>query len=148
MPRKSALNEDRFKNLDKFLRLNKKVDFITINLLSSKALEGLNWKGILKQDQPEVLKQVKAYQRLARLLAEDNTRIIKQLLERNLHSGVQIASIPRQQFMKEFSKVFKDEELMTTFYKRAVATRSKVLLKYMNIVQSGQAHNKSVKAIS
>ena len=144
----SPKKDNRFSKLDKFIRQNKEIDFKTINFLDAETLANLNWKRIEKEDQPQVLKQAKAYQRLVRLLAENQPKIIKELLKRNLHSAVQIASIPRQQFMQEFRKVFKDEELMKRVYNRALAVRSQVLLRYMNIVQNKQPHAKTVKAIS
>ncbi|OJJ19152.1 hypothetical protein BKI52_20270 [marine bacterium AO1-C] len=134
--------------LNKFLRQNKKIDFKTFNLLNSKKLESLNWGKVSKEDQPNILKQVKAYQRLLRLLGEHHPKIAKELLKQNLHSAVQIASIPQKKFMSDFLNVFKNEDLMKKFYARALATRSKVLLKYMNIVQNRQPHTKSVNIIS
>ena len=145
MPTKST---NSLEELNKFLRQNKKIDFKTFDFLNAKKLESLNWSKIAKKDRPKILKQAKAYQRLLRLLGEHHPKIAKELLKQNLHSAVQIASIPQKKFMREFLSVFKGEELMKKFYARALATRSKVLLKYMNIVQNGQSHAKSVKAIS
>ena len=137
-----------FTKLDKLIRQNQNVDFRTANFLNAKTVEALNWKGIKTEDQDQVLQQVKAYQRLVRLLAEDNPKIIMELLKRNLHSAVQIAAIPKSRFMKEFREVFKDEALMEQVYARALAIRSQVLLKYMNIVQNKQLHTKTLKAVS
>jgi len=148
MPTKSTSKDNPLEELNKFLRQNKKIDFKTFNLLNSKKLASLNWNKISKEDQPKVLKQVKAYQRLLRLLGEHHPKIAKELLRQNLHSAVQIASIPQKKFMSDFLNIFKDEDLMKKFYARALATRSKVLLKYMNIVQNRQSHAKSVKVIS
>ncbi|WP_299453293.1 hypothetical protein [uncultured Microscilla sp.] len=148
MPTKSTAKDNSLEQLNKLLRQNKKVDFKTFNLLSAKELESLNWSKISKKDRPKVLKQAKAYQRLLRLLGEHHPKIAKELLKQNLHSAVQIASIPQKKFMNDFLSVFKDEDLMKKFYARALATRSKVLLKYMNIVQNRQPHAKSVNVIA
>lgn len=148
MSTKSTSKQNPLKELDKLLRQNKKIDFKTFNLLNAKALESLNWGKIAKKDQPKVLKQAKAYQRLLRLLGEHHPKIAKELLKRGIHSAVQVASIPQKKFMSEFLSIFKDEDLIKKFYARALATRSKVLLKYMNIVQNNQLHTKAVKAIS
>ncbi|MEM9337342.1 MAG: hypothetical protein AAGA66_01335 [Bacteroidota bacterium] len=148
MSKKVTQKDTRFEKLNKFLRQNKKVDIKTIDLLSKKTLDNLNWKGIDEEDRLTVLKQLKAHQRLTRLTGDDHSKVVKEFLERDLHSSIQIGSIPKEQFMKEFKNVFKDEDLMRGFYARALATRSKLLLKYMGMVQNGQRHTKAVKAIS
>ena len=134
--------------LNKFIRQNKKLDFKTFNFLSAKSLETLKWKGIATESQPGVLKQAKAYQRLVRLLDDNNPKVIKALLKKNIHSAVQIASIPRKQFMAEYGKIFKNEPLMQQVYTRAMAIRSQVLIKYMNVMQNGERHAQAVRAIS
>jgi len=134
--------------LNKFIRKNKKVDFKTFNFLSTNSLESLNWKGIEAAEQPQVLSLVKAYQRLARLLNDDSPKVIRALLKRNIHSAIQIASTPKKQFMEDFRSIFKDEVLMQEVYTRALAIRSQVLIKYMNVVQNGQPHTKAVKTVA
>lgn len=90
---------------------------------------------------------VKAYQRLVRLLGQNDAKVIKALLKQNIHSAVQVAAIPRQQFMQQFAGIFKDEALMKQVYTRAMAMRSKVLIKYMNVIQNSEPHAKAVKTI-
>ena len=146
MAKKETEKSDRFEKLNKFLRQNKKVDFMTTSFFNPKKLEALNWKG-LEDDQQEVLRHVKAYQRLVRILGEDNPKLIKSLLKANIHSAIQIAAIPKQKFMSDYFKLFgKDKELMSKVYRRAVAIRSKVLLKHMNVMQNAQPQAKVVQS--
>ncbi len=146
MNTKKTVKDDRFEGLNKFLRQNQKVDFKSTNFLNPKNLENLNWKGLVdKQD--DVLRQVKAYQRLARVLGENNSKVIKALLKENIHSAIQIAAMQKQEFMQKYEKAFgKDKELMTKAHQKAVAIRSRLLLKHMEIIQNAQPHAKVAQA--
>ena len=139
--------ESRFKGLNKFLRQNKSIDWNTVNFVNEAQVEALNWKG-LENDQKTVLKEVKAYQRLVRVLGENDPKLIKELLKKNIHSAIQVAAIPKQEFKKKYASVFKkDEEVMEKVHKKAVAIRSQLLLLYMNNLQKSEPHTGQVRSL-
>ena len=147
MTQRRTKNENRLGKLNKFLRQNKDLDWQTVNLLDRQKIEGLNWKG-LEKDQDAVLKEVKAYQRLVRVLGQDNPTLIKALLKENIHSAVQIAAIPKQQFIKQYAPTFKkDHALMENTYKKAVALRSQLLLRYMDRIQRAEPYTGQVRSL-
>lgn len=147
MAQKEVKKDISFEGLTKFLRQNKKIDWQRINLVNDKKAEMLNWKG-LEDDQQKVLKEVKAYQRLVRVLGENNPRLIKALLKKNIHSAIQIAAMTQKHFINECSKIFKnDEEYINKVHKKAIAIRSQLLLKYMEHTQNKEPHASQLKTL-
>ncbi|WP_066319315.1 MULTISPECIES: hypothetical protein [Aquimarina] len=147
MAQKEIKKDVSFEGLNKFLRQNKKVDWQTINLVDKKVNDTLNWKG-LEDNQEDVLKKVKGYQRMVRLLGEDNPKIIKALLKNNIHSAVQIAAMTQKGFIEKSTKIFKnDDEYIIELHKKATAIRSKLLLRYVEYTQNREPHTTQVKTL-
>lgn len=125
--------------LNKFLRQNKAIDWLKADLVNETKRMGLNWKGL--EDDQEALKYVKAYQRLVKVLGEDDPKLIKALLKLKLHSAIQIAAIPKKLFIKEYSKAFgSDTAKMEKVHQNAVSIRSGLLIKYMDHLQNNEPH--------
>ncbi|KAA1247921.1 hypothetical protein [Aquimarina sp. RZ0] len=147
MAQKEIKKDVSFERLNKFLRQNKKIDWQTINLVDKKVNDTLNWKGV-EDSQEDVLKKVKGYQRMVRVLGEDNPKIIKALLKKNIHSAIQIAAMTQKHFINECSKIFKnDDEYIKEVHKKAVAIRSKLLVRYVEHTQNKEPHVQQVKTL-
>lgn len=129
------------KYLDQFFTKNKDVDFRTINLLDESVLATLSFDR-LKKHKDDILLQLKGWQRLLKIMpeAESEATIIKGLLGKNLHSAVQIASIPKKQFFQKASELFESKEQMEAFYRNASGIRTQLALKYMKLKQNAEPH--------
>ena len=67
------------KNLKAFLRKNKKVDFRTADLLHASTLDSYKWTG-LEDNKEGLISQLKAYQRLLRIVPNDQYDLAIKLL--------------------------------------------------------------------
>ncbi len=133
--------------LSKFLRQNKNMNLDTINLTKDDIVSKLNWKG-LKNESEEILKQLKGYQRLYRVLEEDNTKLILALLKQNIHSAIQIGAMTQKQFINDYAKTFKnDVECMKRAYQKAGTIRNQLVLRYMEYTQNREAHATQIKTL-
>ena len=140
MAKKNQVKNNSLKSLNAFIRKNKKADLETVNLLDEKTVSAFNWKG-LEEEKEKIIQQAKAYQRLLRIVPEGDPKLIKALLEENIHSAIQIASISRQQFSKQYLALFgNDKQLLERTYENAVARRNQTLIRYMNQLQNNEAH--------
>ncbi|MEM9219072.1 MAG: hypothetical protein AAGD25_32660 [Cyanobacteria bacterium P01_F01_bin.150] len=128
------------KNLKAFLRKNKKFDFRTADLLHASSLDTYKWNG-LEDHRESLIHQLKAYQRLLRVIPNGQEKLAQQLLQRGIQSSLQIASTPRKVFIQDNLKIFgNDRTLAQQVYKRAVAVRKVVVLQYMNRTQQTGSH--------
>lgn len=138
----------KFSGLNKFLKNNPALDWQRLNLLASAQVDALSWKGIGEQRE-QVFKQVKGYQRLVRLLGEDDPDTIKALLALNIHSVIQIAAMSNKIFKQTCGAVFNDNDVqLEAIYKKATAIRGQLLLSYMNYRQQAEPHISQVKTLS
>ena len=139
----------KIKNLEAFIKLNKSVDFRRENLQnisqSTSDIDSYNWKGI-EAVKTTVLEQLKAYQRVLRVLPENieadrSDKIARSLLKLGFASALQIANSPKKTFIEKAEEAFfHDSGLIEQAYQRAIACRKAVALKYMNIVQQSEPH--------
>nr|VFK12249.1 MAG: hypothetical protein BECKLPF1236B_GA0070989_10324 [Candidatus Kentron sp. LPFa] len=133
------------KNLDAFLRKNKSLDLRKADLRHKPGIEACKWTG-LEQEKGTLLPQLKAYQRLLRVLPDDSAvpntaNIAKALLKKGIHSALQIAYTPKKTFIEDNSKIFAgDADLAERVHRRAVACRKGVVLKYMHLSQGLEPH--------
>lgn len=126
--------------VSKFRRQNRKVDLKTADFLNTAQIKQYNWKGLYR-DREAIVAELKSWQRLLRVLPEDDTRLIKRLLRHGLTSALQIAAMPREEFKRNYIRVFKkDEALLEETHKRARAIRSKTMLMYIDRVQNREPH--------
>ena len=132
------------KSLNAFLRKNKTVDFRTADLLRSSNINSYKWTGL--EDQKEnLIKQLKAYQRLLRIVPDDRENLAKNLLKNGIQSSLQITSTPKKVFIKNNLKTFgNDKVLAEQVYKRALAVRKVVALQYVNRAQQRASHARVV----
>ena len=136
MPLVSKTQPPSFDHFIAFLKQNPSTDFSAINWDDPQIDSTLNWKGLTKY-KDDLLKLLKAYQRLRQLLPPENHELILSLLKENINSAIQIASIPKANFFTAFSDLFgHDNQLMESCYSKATAIRTRLLLQQMQMMQS------------
>ena len=138
--------KEDFQNTDSlvlFLKQNQSIDFLTFNLQDEDNLIKLNFKN-LESQQIEIIFQIKAYQRLIRIIPENDTEIALTLMQQGIHSALQIAAMTRKDFMKKCLGVL-DEKLADTIYHNALAKRSTIVVQYMNLLQNREPHISSAR---
>lgn len=132
-------------NLIKFLNQNQAVDFLIFNLQDEEIVSALNFKN-LKRKQTEILFQIKAYQRLIRIIPEKNQDVALSLIQAGIHSALQIAAMTRKDFMTKCAGLFSgNDNLADVIYKNALEKRSVILIQYMNLLQNGEPHMSSAR---
>lgn len=108
----------------------------------------VNWQDptiitqLLGQGSQTLLPLLKAHQRLIRIIPKEHHDIAFYLLERGLHSAVQIASLSKQHFLA-LTQV--QPEVMTTIYTQAQIKRSQIVIQYMNQLQNNEPHVKAAR---
>jgi hypothetical protein len=129
-------NRNPYAKLKRFLKNNADETLRTLDLRDPSIHDSLNWKGVKKSD-IDLHQQLRAYQRLLRIApAEAPEGFIFALLKADLDSALKIAAIPLPRFLNDFQKVSKDEEVLRTCHRNAVAIRSQVLLHYLKRKQA------------
>ena len=142
---------DTSKNLDElnsFLRQHDAVDFRTTDLLNTTSLDAFTWPNddALKSD---LLTQLKAYQRLLRVLPTNDdiptSDIALQLLMQGIDSSLQITQMGKAKFLASTTGIFGDfKNVATQVYKRALVSRNLVAAKYIRQLQHREPHARAV----
>ncbi len=100
----------------------------------------------------EIVFQLKAYQRMLRIMPtkkqsenskrlENNQLVASLLLQQGIHSALQIAAMTRKDFITLCVSVFgNDQNMATIMYQNAQEKRSAILVQYMSILQNGEPH--------
>lgn len=139
---KDSLNTDY---LIKFLDQNQDVDFLVFDFRDEESLGKLNFKGLTKK-RTELVFQAKAFQRLIRIIPEQNREVALFLMKEGIHSALQIAAMTRKDFMGKFARTIRDDDkLADAIYKRALEKRSVILIQHMNILQNEEPHISSAR---
>lgn len=126
--------------LNAFLKKNKDIDFRTADLLHTPNIDQYKWAGF-EAEKESLIDQLKAYQRMLRVVPPDREDLAKKLLKSGIHSSLQIASIPKKIFIQNNLKLFdNDSELAEHVYLRAMALRKAVTLQYVARVQQSEPH--------
>ncbi|NER83967.1 MAG: hypothetical protein F6K42_31375 [Leptolyngbya sp. SIO1D8] len=134
---KSSLD---LKKLNAFLKKNKAVDFRVADLLHSPNLDAYKWPGS-KAERADLLNQIKAYQRMLRVVPEGREDLAKKLLKAGVYSSLQITNTPKKVFIQTHLKLFdNDSALAEQIYLRAMALRKAVALQYIARIQQTEPH--------
>lgn len=129
-------------DLQNLINQNNGTDFYTINLLSNRLVDSLNWTGFEK-NKPEMIKKLKAYQRLLRVLPKNDPQLIQALMSAGIQSSIQIASIPKKKFISAYLPLFNNDiQVLEQTYNKALLIRAHVLLKHISAVQNAEPHAK------
>jgi len=129
--------------LQRLIEANPSVDWRAIALHDTGALDALDWCEL----EPEMVTPLlKAYQRLVRILPASEERRALALLESGLHSAVQIAAIPKDEFARRWAALFpREAALGEAVHRSAIARRSTLLLHHINNVQSNEPHYRAAR---
>lgn len=123
-----------------FLAANAAVDVAALDLTAGDAGDRFDWSG-WECHRETLLALLKPAQRLARLLPPGRHDVIIALLDRNIHSAIQIAAIPRQPFIATYSDAFgNDRDLIESAYQKALEIRSAVVRRYLAGRQANEPH--------
>jgi hypothetical protein len=126
--------------LGAFLGKNKEIDFRTADLLHAPNLDHYNWAG-LEDEKESLIPQLKAYQRMLRVVPPHREDLAQKLLKNGIQSSLQIASTPKKSFIQDNLQLFdNDDAIATQVYLRAVALRKAVALQYVSQVQQSEPH--------
>lgn len=124
------------------IEANQSVDWRAIALDEAR-LDALEWREL----EPEaVTPLLKAYQRLVRILPVSEERRALPLLESGLHSAIQIADLPQDEFRRRWAALFPGEDALgLAVYRAALRRRGDVLLHHINNVQSNEPHYRAAR---
>jgi hypothetical protein len=132
--------EDKFTKLKAFLEQNRNTDFSKVNLLSVQVTNSFIWNNF-EADKEKLIKQLKAYQRLLRVVPQNDIELLLSLMSAGIHASIQIASIPKQKFISTYLSLFNNDlQLIEQTYKRAQFIRSHLLIKHIQNIQNSEPH--------
>jgi hypothetical protein len=136
---------DMLDHLRPFIRQNNTINLRTIDLNDPEATSQFLWLD-LEEKKSFILEALKGYQRLARIIPEENSDTIFALLKRHIHSALHIAAIPRAQFFNTYSNIFdNDREFIEKTYQNALAVRAAIVRHYLAVKQHNEPHIKQTK---
>lgn len=147
MKKKISLKEEMIKELKKVIKKNPEYDFAASEMKSKKVLDEVKWKSKTKSGD-DMLVVMRAYQRVARIVPKEKPDVAVALLEKGIHSALQVAAVPEHKFIKEHQDLFKtkeDEKVAKEIHKRALIKRSQLVVQYMNWKQSNEPHVKAAR---
>lgn len=138
-PSLNIVNIDLTK-LDAFLEKNKKIDFRTADLLHTPNVDQYQWDEF-EDGKDSLINQLKAYQRMLRVVPENRQELAKKLLKSGIQSSLQIASTPKKAFIQDNLELFdNDAAIAEQVHMRAIALRKAVALQYIAQVQQTEPH--------
>ncbi|NEQ65196.1 MAG: hypothetical protein F6K21_06800 [Symploca sp. SIO2D2] len=128
--------------LNAFLEKNNKIDFRTADLLHSANLNKYGFNEVETGETESLIEQLKAYQRMLRVVPRDKEELAEKLLKNGIKSALQIASQPKKVFIqKNLETIFDgDVAIAEQVYRRAIAVRKAVALQYIARVQQAEPH--------
>ncbi|WP_088889119.1 hypothetical protein [Leptolyngbya ohadii] len=133
--------------LNGFLEKNQEIDFRTADLLHNPTVDQYKWVGF-EDEKESLINQLKAYQRMLRVVPSDREDLAKKLVESGIQSSLQITSIPKKAFIQDNLTLFdNDSALAEQVYMRALALRKAVALQYVAYVQQVQPHSRTNRFI-
>ena len=145
MKEKSVFTKKNMENLSKIINQPSGIDFRKIDLRNQDVSYRLNDKISLKIT-PDFLELLKAYQRLLRILPEKYKEYAIALLKSEIHSAIQISSMPINEFIKIcVEKCKMTTEIAELVYRGAQAKTSEIVVQYMKSYQNNEPHIKSAR---
>jgi len=123
------------KLIDNFLEKNAAINLRTINFSNASNLANLNFGTV---DQSEILPDLKTIQRIYRL-TDDDLEVAEKLCEAGLHSAIQVASLPKDEFVREYKGYFAadpsiGQQAAERFYQNALNKKANAVLTYTAIL--------------
>jgi hypothetical protein len=140
-----SMTQEALARLQHIIEANTSLDWRAFSFEDPSLLGSLQWRGHEGQ-QDELVSLLKAYQRLLRILPEREEHRALPLLRTGLHSAIQIAGLPREEFVRRWAELFPGEvALGETVHQNAIGRRSYVLLQHIKSVQGSEPHYRSAR---
>lgn len=129
MPSNEKTIGSQFSYLEKWFSQNKKINLRSVAIQSSSAT--MNWDG-LEDYQSSIISELKAYQRVLKILPNKDHQLIMKLLQVGIYSAIQVASMSKQNFLTSHSHLFSGKKVTAEdFYNNALAIKNRLLLKHL-----------------
>jgi hypothetical protein len=123
--------------------VNASIDWRVVALGDPGALDALAWCDLEPKTMTPLLK---AYQRLVRILPVSEEHRALPLLESGVHSAIQIASLPQDEFLRRWAALFPGEEALgRSIHRAALRRRGDLLLHHINEVQNNEPHYRAAR---
>jgi len=140
-----SVTNEALSKLQHIIEANKSVDWRAFSFDDPSLLESLAWQG-LEAEREELIPLLKAYQRLLHILPPSEDRRALPLLQVGLHSAIQIASMPQDQFVQQWAALFPGQAALgEAVHRNAIHRRSHLLLHHVNAVQSSEPHYRAAR---
>jgi hypothetical protein len=138
-----SLVPDALARLKALVAANPEIDWRLVSFADSTLLDRLKLHG----DAGETLiPLLKAYQRLLRVLPLGEERCALPLLQAGFHSALTIAAVAPLEFSRRWNELFPNEpDLGRHVHHNAVARRSHIALKHIDILQSNERHYRAAR---
>jgi hypothetical protein len=136
------VSRSTLEELQHVIEANPLVDWRVI-ALDQPGLKTLEWRELERETLAPLLK---AYQRLLRILPPGEERRALPLLASGLHSAIQIAELPQDEFRRRWVALFPgDDALGLAVHRAALRRRGDLLLHHINAVQSNEPHYRAAR---
>jgi hypothetical protein len=140
-----SVTDEALSKLQRLIEANKSADWRASSFDDPNLLGGLLWQE-REAEQEALIPLLKAYQRLLHILPPSEDCRALPLLKAGLHSAIQIANIPQDQFAQLWASLFPGEaSLGEAVHKSAISRRSTLLLHHINNVQSNEPHYRAAR---
>ncbi|GAB4384360.1 MAG: hypothetical protein Kow00121_47720 [Elainellaceae cyanobacterium] len=143
----SASTDTDLERLNAFLEKNQEIDFRTADLLHATTIDQYKWVGF-ENEKESLINQLKAYQRMLRIVPQNKQELAKKLLENGIQSSLQITSIPKTIFIQDNLELFgNDPAIAEQVYMHALTLRKAVALQHVAYVQQVEPHIRTTSFI-
>lgn len=141
----SILNQEVTSRLRPILDANIDIDWRVFSFVTQSQLQTLKLPE-QGDERERLIPLLKAYQRLLLVLPVGEEARALPLLGAGLHSAIQIASIPRPDFLARWTALFPGEEALgEAVHQSAIARRSYLLLHHIHSLQNNEPHYRSAR---
>src|SRR4051794_10788040 len=103
-----SVTGEALSKLQHIVEANPSVEWRSFSFDDPRLLGGFAWQG-REAEREDLIPWLKAYQRLLHILPPSEDRRALLLLQAGLHSAIQIANIPRDEFVRQWSALFPGE---------------------------------------
>lgn len=140
-----SLSDEALSKLQHVIEANELVDWRAFSFDDPSLLGGLAWQEH-EAERGELIPWLKAYQRLLHILPPSEDRRALRLLQAGLHSAIQIANIPEDEFIRQWATLFPGEAALgRAVHRNAIGRRSTLLLHHVNAVQSNEPYYRAAR---
>jgi hypothetical protein len=140
-----GVTNEALSKLQYIIEVNKSVDWRTFSFGSPSQLQSICWQEH-EGEREALLPLLKAYQRLLHILPVGQEHRSLPLLLSGLHSAIQIASMPKADFIRQWASLFPAQAALgEAVYQNASSRRSYLLLQHIQSVQSSEPHYRAAR---